>query len=91
MWAQREISLKPKSRGFHLITHEIIEALHELNSIEIGILQLFIKHTSASLAINENADPSVRTDLETHFNQFVPENAAYYQHTDEGSDVRGVI
>ncbi len=86
MWAQREIRLKPKSRGFHLITHEIIETLHELNSIEIGILQLFIKHTSASLAINENADPSVRTDLETHFNQFVPENAAYYQHTDEGSD-----
>lgn len=83
---QKEISLKPRSRGFHLVTNEILEVLPELRGISIGILQVFIKHTSASLTINENADPTVREDFESHFNEFVPENAPYYRHTFEGSD-----
>ncbi len=86
MWLQQEFKLTAQKRGFHLITREVISHLPELSSIEIGLLHLFIKHTSASLTINENADPSVRGDLERHFNHFVPENANYYQHTDEGSD-----
>ena len=83
---QKEISLKPAKRGFHLITSEIINALPELKQISIGQLQVFIKHTSASLTINENADPTVRTDFESHFNKMVPENMPYYIHTYEGSD-----
>lgn len=86
MWVQHEIKLSSRHRGFHLITRDIINSLTELNTIQTGILHLFIKHTSASLSINENADPSVRTDLESHFNKFVPEGAPYYQHTDEGHD-----
>jgi secondary thiamine-phosphate synthase enzyme len=68
------------SRGFHLITGEIERALPEVSDLSIGILHLFIQHTSASLTINENADPTVRQDLESHFNQFVPEGAPYYRH-----------
>lgn len=83
---QTQIKLKPKSRGFHLIDHEIFGQLPELAQSKIGILHLFIKHSSASLTINENADPTVRTDMEAHFNQFVPENAPYYRHTYEGPD-----
>ena len=83
---QKEISLKPAKRGFHLITSEIINALPELKQISIGQLQVFIKHSSASLTINENADPTVRTDFENHFNNMVPENMPYYIHTYEGSD-----
>jgi len=86
MWHQQEIYCPAKKRGFHLITGEVLSALPELRSIEIGLLHLFIKHTSASLTINENADPSVRADLESHFNKFVPEAAPYYRHTDEGDD-----
>ena len=86
MWIQREIILPSKSRGFHLITNEIIENIPEIKTIEIGILHVFIKHTSASLTINENADHSVRTDFESHFNYLVPENQPYYIHTMEGSD-----
>lgn len=86
MWLQKEISLKARSRGFHLVTNEILAQLPELRSIEIGILHLFIQHTSASLTINENADPDVRHDLEQHFNHFVPERAPYYEHTLEGAD-----
>ena len=86
MWLQKEIRLPAQSRGFHLMSHEILRALPELRQIDLGLLHLFIQHTSASLSINENADPSVRVDLESHFNQMVPENTAYYQHTDEGSD-----
>lgn len=86
MWLQYEFTLSARKRGFHLISHEIISALSELNTVETGQLHLFIKHTSASLTINENADPDVRRDLESHFNHFVPENAAYYLHTMEGSD-----
>ena len=83
---QKEISLKPFKRGFHLITAEIENALTEIRNIKIGQLQVFIKHTSASLTINENADATVRTDFESHFNKMVPENMPYYIHTYEGSD-----
>ena len=86
MWIQREILLLPKCRGFHLITDEIIENTPEIKTVEIGILHVFIKHTSASLTINENADPSVRTDFESHLNHLVPENQPYYIHTMEGPD-----
>lgn len=86
MWQQKQISLKTKVRGFHLVTDEIVSQLAEITSIKIGLLHLFIQHTSASLTINENADLTVRQDLESHFNQFVPENAPYYRHDYEGSD-----
>jgi secondary thiamine-phosphate synthase enzyme len=83
---QTEIKLKPYSRGFHLITTEILNALPEIKEINVGQLQVFIKHTSASLTINENADPTVRKDFESHINTLVPENQPYYKHTFEGSD-----
>ena len=83
---QKELQLKPFSKGFHLITDEIINAIPELKNISIGQLQIFIKHTSASLTINENADSTVRDDFESHFNNMVPENQSYYKHTYEGSD-----
>ncbi|WP_303319084.1 secondary thiamine-phosphate synthase enzyme YjbQ [Flavivirga abyssicola] len=83
---QKEIKLQPSSRGFHLITNSILDAIPEIGQISIGQLQVFIKHTSASLTINENADATVRTDFESHFNVMVPENAAYYKHTYEGPD-----
>jgi secondary thiamine-phosphate synthase enzyme len=83
---QKEISLNPFPRGYHLITSDILEELPEIGEIKIGLIQLFIKHTSASLTINENADPSVRTDFESHMNKMVPENAPYYEHTYEGAD-----
>lgn len=86
MWIQKEIRLKAQKRGFHLITRDILEQLPELNKISMGILNIFIKHTSASLTINENADPTVRQDFESFFNRAVPENQPYYKHTDEGSD-----
>ena len=86
MWIQKEITIDPKSRGFHLITDEVIMGCPDMQKIEVGIMQVFIKHTSASLTINEDADPTVRADFESHFNQMVPENAPYYQHTFEGSD-----
>jgi len=86
MWLQREIQLQPRKRGFHLITNEIEKAIAEVNQIKVGLLHIFIKHTSASLTINENADPTVRTDFEQFFNRLVPENEPYYQHTFEGSD-----
>ena len=86
MWIQKEIALNPRNRGYHLITDEVIKNLPEIKSIKVGILTLFIKHTSASLTINENADITVRNDFESHFNMMVPENAPYYQHTFEGPD-----
>ena len=86
MWIQKEIIIKNKSRGFHLITDEIIKKLPELKKINIGILHVFINHTSASLTINENADSSVRTDFESYFNRMVPEKKAFYTHTFEGKD-----
>ena len=86
MTIQKEIRLKPKSRGFHLITNEIISQVPEISEITAGIVHVFIKHTSASLTINENVDPTVRTDMETYFNKIVPESASYFQHTLEGKD-----
>jgi len=83
---QKETRLQPKSRGFHLITSEIEAELPELKEISAGILKVFIKHTSAGLTINENADPTVREDFESHINKMVPENMPYYKHTYEGAD-----
>ena|SRR5690606_34733009 len=83
---QKELKLNPKPRGFHLITHEILNQFPEISQIAIGILQVFIKHTSAGLTINESADPTVRQDFESHFNQMVPEDQPYYKHTSEGPD-----
>ena len=85
-WFQKTISLGARRRGFHLVTPEIVSRLPELPSVRRGILHLFILHTSASLTINENADPSVRSDLERHFNELAPEDAPYYTHDSEGSD-----
>ncbi len=85
-WYQKEISLSPKRRGFHLVTDEIESTVPEIRKIKTGIAHIFIKHTSASLTLNENADPTVRTDMETHFNKLAPENAPYYMHDTEGSD-----
>ena len=86
MWQQKLLILKPRSGGFHLETDEIVAQLPELKSLNVGIAHLFIQHTSASLSINENADPDVRADMESHINRMVPENAPYYRHTLEGSD-----
>ncbi len=83
---QRQIKLTSYTRGFHLITDSILEAIPEITKINMGQLQVFIKHTSASLTINENADYTVRGDFERHFNVMVPENAVYFKHTFEGSD-----
>ncbi len=83
---QKEISLSPHRRGFHLISHEIFSKFHEIQEIKAGLLHVFIKHTSASLTINENADPTVRIDFESHFNKMVPENMPYYKHDYEGAD-----
>ncbi|NDD65999.1 MAG: YjbQ family protein, partial [Acidobacteria bacterium] len=85
-WIQRDFSLTARRRGFHLVTREIIDHLPEIGQFQVGLLQLFIQHTSASLSINENADPDVRGDLERYFNQLVPENAPYFEHTLEGPD-----
>ena len=86
MWLQKQIQLKPRDRGFHLISDEVLQAIPELSSIEIGLAHFFLQHTSASLSINENADSSVRRDMEAHFNHLAPENASYYEHTCEGPD-----
>jgi secondary thiamine-phosphate synthase enzyme len=86
MWIQKEIRLSPKARGFHLVTNEILNQLPEIKNIHIGMLNVFIKHTSASLTINENADPTVRQDFESFFNRAVAEDEPYYKHLDEGSD-----
>ena len=83
---QKEITLNPYRRGFHLITQEIATNFPELKQVKIGLLHVFIKHTSASLTINENADPTVRLDFESHFNKMIPEKMSYYQHDYEGDD-----
>ncbi len=83
---QKEISLSPKSRGFHLITREVLDEIPEISRISAGIMQVFIKHTSASLIVNENADPTVRRDFESFFNRTVPEDLSLYEHTLEGTD-----
>jgi secondary thiamine-phosphate synthase enzyme len=86
MWAQREITLEPRPRGFHLVTREVLGELPELSDVAVGLLHLLICHTSASLALNENASPDVRRDFETWFNHAVPEDAGYWTHTLEGAD-----
>jgi secondary thiamine-phosphate synthase enzyme len=86
MWLQKHIQLSPKKRGFHLITSEVRQALPEIRTIKCGLLHIFAQHTSASLTINENADPDVREDMEAYFSKTVPENEPYFRHTLEGSD-----
>src|SRR5881394_1596349 len=86
MWVQREIRLRPRPRGFHLVTREVLEAIPELGSVRVGLLHVFIRHTSASLTLNENASPDVRDDFESYFDDAVPEDAAYWTHTTEGPD-----
>jgi secondary thiamine-phosphate synthase enzyme len=86
MWVQREITLEPRGRGFHLVTREVLGELPELRDVDVGMLHLLIQHTSASLALNENASPDVRRDFETYFNVAVPEDAPYWTHTLEGAD-----
>ena len=86
MWAQREIRLRPVPRGFHLITQEVVDAVPELRQVDVGLLHLLIRHTSASLALNENASPDVRRDFEAWSNHAVPEDAPYWTHTLEGPD-----
>jgi secondary thiamine-phosphate synthase enzyme len=86
MWLQRQISLKPRSRGFHLITDEVLAQIPEISALQTGLAHFFLQHTSASLSINENADSSVRRDMERHFNVMVPEDAPYYEHIYEGPD-----
>jgi len=83
---QKSITLSPKPRGFHLITDEILQEIPELKEIKAGVAHIFIQHTSASLTINENADPSVRRDFESHFNRMVPEDTSLFEHTLEGPD-----
>ncbi len=86
MWIQREIRLEPRQRGFHIVTREVLDELPELRAVDVGLLHLLIRHTSASLALNENASPDVRRDLESWFDQAVPERAPYWTHTSEGPD-----
>jgi len=86
MWFQQQITLSPKSRGFHIITQEILDELPRIRQVQTGIAHIFIQHTSASLTINENADPSVRRDFAAHFKRMVPEDISLYEHTLEGPD-----
>lgn len=86
MWVQHELTLKPRPRGFHLVTDEVLGAVPELRNVRVGLLHILIQHTSASLTLNENADPTVRQDFESFFNRTVPENQPYYRHDDEGPD-----
>jgi len=86
MWVQRDITLRPRPRGFHLVTGEVLEALPELGDLRVGLAHLFIRHTSASLSLSENASPDVRRDFETWFDVAVPEDAPYWTHTTEGPD-----
>jgi secondary thiamine-phosphate synthase enzyme len=85
-YIQKQIILSSRKRGFHLITHDILDNIPEIKEIKKGIANIFIQHTSASLTINENADPDVRSDFETHFNIMVPEGVKHYRHTMEGPD-----
>ena len=85
-WFQREILFASRGRGFHLITREVIAAVPEIGGYSVGLAHLFIRHTSAALALNENADPTVRADMEAYFNRIAPENAPYFTHTLEGPD-----
>ncbi|GAB1232897.1 secondary thiamine-phosphate synthase enzyme YjbQ [Ferrigenium sp. UT5] len=86
MWLQREICLQPRPRGFHLVTDELLRELPELRDFRVGMMNLFIRHTSAALTLNENADPTVRQDFEGWFDRAVREDEPYYRHQDEGAD-----
>ena len=86
MWIQRQLELAPRPRGFHLVTGEVTAALPEVSRLRVGLLHLLIQHTSASLALNENASPDVRRDLESWFSAAVPEQARLWTHRLEGSD-----
>ena len=86
MWLQKELRLRPRARGFHLITDELLNELPELKDFRVGIANLFMLHTSASLTLNENADPTVRQDFESWLNRAVAEDEPYYRHNDEGAD-----
>jgi secondary thiamine-phosphate synthase enzyme len=86
IWVQRELRLRPRPRGFHLITEEVVEGVPELSRIAVGVAQVFIRHTSASLTLNENASPAVRADFRSWFDDAVPEDAPYWTHTLEGAD-----
>ncbi len=86
MWVQREIRLAPRQRGFHLVTGEVLDRLPELASVGVGLLHLLLRHTSASLTVNENASPAVRRDFAAWFDRSVPEDAPYWTHTLEGPD-----
>ncbi len=86
MWYQTKITLSPKPRGYHIITDEILKEIPEIKNIDTGLAHIFIQHTSASLTINENADPSVRRDFASHFKRMVPEDTSLYEHTLEGPD-----
>ncbi|HTI34803.1 MAG TPA: secondary thiamine-phosphate synthase enzyme YjbQ, partial [Miltoncostaea sp.] len=86
VWVQRTFALRARSRGIHLVTREVVEAMPELHGIRVGIAHLFIRHTSASLTLNENASPDVRRDFASFFDDAVPEDAPYWTHTTEGPD-----
>ena len=86
MWLSRDVTLQPRPRGFHLVTREVAEALPELREVEVGLLHLFIRHTSAALSLNENASPDVRRDFGAWFDRAVPEGAPFWTHTQEGPD-----
>ncbi|MDD5036333.1 MAG: secondary thiamine-phosphate synthase enzyme YjbQ [Methylococcaceae bacterium] len=86
MWVQHQILLKARPRGFHLVTDELLAQLPELASLRVGLAHFFIRHTSASLVINENADPDVRVDLENHLRRLAPDDSAHFIHRDEGQD-----
>ena len=86
MWHQREVSLRPRPRGFHLVTDEILAGVPELEQLRVGLAHLFLRHTSASLTLNENASPDVRRDFEEWFTRAVPDGADYFTHTLEGDD-----
>jgi len=86
MYYQKKITLSAKPRGYHIITDEVVRQLPKLQHISTGLAHIFIQHTSASLTINENADPSVRRDFASHFKRMVPEDTSLYEHTLEGAD-----
>jgi len=86
MWIQKNLTLPPHPRGFHLITDHILQALPELSAVKVGLMNVFIKHSSASLTLNEDVERSVRTDMESYFSQIAPENVGVYEHMNEGPD-----
>ena len=86
MWLQKEISLRSRNKGFHLITDEVLSNIPEIHQIKIGLAHILLKHTSASITLNENADPDVRTDMKNYFDELVSENKKYFEHTSEGAD-----